>query len=143
MRSGSDSSPRLLEWRRTASAQHNVETVAESPLGLGEREIERRDQTFARGIVRDAVDDGVKGNQRIFGEVHLGDQATDQRGTKQREMNVGRTPRVVMVAPGVCAGLDRQETVIAFGIGEDASRTKKIGIERRGMVVARVAVASG
>src|ERR1700727_1306299 len=50
-------------------------------------------------------------------------------------MNMRRAPGVVMVAPWIGAGLDRDEPVIAIGIGSRAASTSEIRIERRRVLV--------
>ena len=57
-------------------------------------------------------------------------------------MNVRRTPGVGVVAPRIRARLDGDEAVIALAVGEDAARAQEIRIERRRMIVARVAIAA-
>ena len=47
-----------------------------------------------------------------------------------------------MVAPRIRAGLDRDEAIVALVVGEGAARAQEIRIERRRMIVARVAIAS-
>src|SRR5579883_215440 len=51
-------------------------------------------------------------------------------------MNMRRPPRVVMIAPGISARLDREETVIAVVVRDDPARAGEIGVERRRMIVA-------
>ncbi|KAG0922281.1 hypothetical protein G6F31_019980 [Rhizopus arrhizus] len=53
-------------------------------------------------------------------------------------MNVIRTPRIAMVAPRVCARLDRDEAIAPLIIRNTAPRPKKIGVERRVMLITLV-----
>src|ERR1700712_5509694 len=55
--------------------------------------------------------------------------------SENRKMDVGRTPGVVVIAPGIGAGLDGDEAVIALRIGLRAAGTGEIRIERRRMLV--------
>src|ERR1700730_2887338 len=57
-------------------------------------------------------------------------------------MNVGRAPGIVMVAPGIGAGFDGDEPVIALAVGLRAPGAGKIRIERRGMLVADMDIAA-
>ena len=61
---------------------------------------------------------------------------------EHREMDVGRSPRIVMVAPGIGARLDGDEPVIAFAVGLCASGAGEVRIERRRMLVANMDIAS-
>src|SRR3981189_1392476 len=54
---------------------------------------------------------------------------------EHREMDVGRTPGVVVITPGIGAGLDGDEAVVAFRVRLRAAGTGKIRIERRRMLV--------
>src|SRR5687768_3294940 len=88
---------RFLEQRRAAAAQHDVELVAERPFGLRRLQIELRDEALARRLVRDRVEDRIEGKKRVSREIHLGDETRQERVAEQREMDMGRTPGVVMV----------------------------------------------
>jgi hypothetical protein len=57
-------------------------------------------------------------------------------------VDVGRPPGVVVVAPGIGAGLDGDELVVAVGIRDAAAGAGEVGIERRGMLVDDVDVAA-
>src|ERR1700682_6150383 len=59
-----------------------------------------------------------------------------------REVDVGRTPGIVVIAPGIGAGLDGDETVIALRIRLRAAGTGEIRIERRRMLVDDMDVAA-
>src|SRR5215469_9572638 len=54
-----------------------------------------------------------------------------------------RPPRVVMIEPGICTGLDGDETVHAMFIGQGSTRTTKVRIERGGMLVLNMPIPSG
>ncbi len=54
---------------------------------------------------------------------------------EHREVDVGRTPGVVVVAPGIGAGLDGDEAVVALGIRLRAAGAGEIRIERRRMLI--------
>ena len=81
--------------------------------------------------------------QRIAGEIHLRHEPRRERRPEQRKMDVRRPPRVVVVAPRILAGLDRDEAVAALGVGQRAAAAGEIGIDRRVVVVARVRIAAG
>ena len=81
-------------------------------------------------------------HQRIAGEIHLRDQARGERGTKYRKVNVRGAPRVVVVLPGICAGLDGDEAIAAFGVGDGVAAAGEVWIERRVVLIDRVGVAA-
>src|SRR5262245_25412908 len=62
---------RLLERRRLAAPEHDVEAKAERPVRLGELELELRDQALPGAPVADGAEDRVEREERIAGEVHL------------------------------------------------------------------------
>src|SRR3569623_538429 len=116
------------------AAQHDVEAVAQRPFGLGILEIERRDHAHPRLLVRDRVENRIEREQRVAREIHLRHQAGDEGMTEHREMDVGGAPRIVVIAPGIGAGLDGDEAIIAGGVALGAARAGEIGIERRRML---------
>src|SRR5579863_4576832 len=67
----------ISAWHRrgVAAAQYKVESVAQRILRNGNVDIKTRYQAFARGFIRDAVEDRIESQQRIAGEIHLGDKA--------------------------------------------------------------------
>jgi hypothetical protein len=132
---------RRIERRGVEAAQHDVEAKAEGPLRLGQLDVERGEQPGARLRVGDRLVDRVDREQRIAGEVHLGDQPRSPRRAEQREVDVVGTPGVVVIAPRVCARLDRHEAVAAVAIGEHPAEAVEVRIERRVVLIAFVVVA--
>ena len=61
---------------------------------------------------------------------------------EHREVDVGRTPGVVVIAPGIGAGLDGDEAVVAVRVRLRAAGAGEIRIERRGMLVDDMDVAA-
>ena len=90
----------------------------------------------------DAVVDRIRSEKRVAGKVHLRDQTGRERGTEQGEMNVGRTPCVVVIAPGVATGPDRDEAVMAIGVGQGVTTTGEVGIEWRIVLIDSVQISS-
>src|SRR5258708_13243782 len=133
----------LLEGRLAATAQHDVEAIAERVFGLGDFKVEAGDQAIARGLVGDAAEYRIERQERIARKVHLRDEARGEPRSEQRVVDVVRAPGVLMVAPGIGAGFDRRVAVPALAIGEHASGAAKMGIERRIMLVALVVVPAG
>src|SRR5207237_2936805 len=76
-------------------------------------------------------------------EVHLRDEPLRERTPEEGEVDVRRTPSVVVVLPWVGAGLDRDEAVAALGVREAAAHSREVRVERAGPVVDHVAVAAG
>src|SRR5450755_1159912 len=58
-------------------------------------------------------------------------------------MNMRWPPGVVMVPPWISTWLDRNESIRPGLVGYDATRTEKVRVERRWMIIARVAIAPG
>src|SRR5579863_3044078 len=56
---------------------------------------------------------------------------------------MGRPPSIVVIEPGICARLDRDETVRSVFIGHGSTGTTEVGIERSGMLVVNVLIPSG
>src|SRR5207302_9822075 len=119
------------------------ELVSQGPLGLRGGKVEAGDEALAGFFVGDRLGDGIEGKKRIAGKIHLGDQPGGKCRSQQREMNVGGPPGVGMVSPGISARFDSDEFVEAIGIGEGASCSSEVGIERSWMVVVDVQIASG
>ena len=55
----------------------------------------------------------------------------------------GGPPGVVVVLPGIGAGLDRDEAVAAVVVGHDAAAAREVRVERRRVLVDAMAVAAG
>ena len=84
-------------------------TKPSAHVGSRRVEVEATDQSLPRRRVGDRVEDRVVGEQRVVREVHLRDESLGECPTEQREMDVRRTPGVVVVAPRIGARLDRRE----------------------------------
>src|SRR6266702_6569845 len=87
-------------------------------------------QTFARLLCRYRVHDGIELMERIVGKEHLRHQTRKHGWAKYREMNVGRTPGVGMVLPGIRTWTNRQESVDTVFIRQTASNAKEVRIKR-------------
>src|SRR4051812_31308157 len=131
----------VLHRRGVLAAQHDVEAVAQRPFGLGVLQIERRDHPRPRLLVRHRIEDRVERKQRVGREIHLRHQSRDEGMAEHREMNMRGTPGVVVIAPGIGAGLDGDEPVVAGGIAHRAACSGEIRIERRRMLVADMDIA--
>src|SRR6185295_3383157 len=99
-----------------AAAQHDVETIAEGPLRLAKAEVESGHEPPARALGH-GVEDGVEGHQAVAGEEHLRDEAGQEAGPEDGQVDVRGPPGVRMVAPRIGAGLDRDEPVPSLGVG--------------------------
>src|SRR6267143_2020141 len=129
--------------RGIAATQHDVEAVGERPFRNGVLPVERRDQANTRFPVGDRVVHRVVLQQRVSRKIHLGDHAREEGGSKQREVNVRRAPGVVVVAPGILARPDADETVTAFGVGHGAPGAGEVRIERCSVLIGAVRIAPG
>src|SRR6516162_7481453 len=58
-------------------------------------------------------------------------------------MQMLRPPGIVRVAPGISAGLDRQEAIRTVGAGHHLSLAEEIFIERRIVLIRLMAIAPG
>ena len=77
---------------------------------------------LARGRVAHRLEDRVVREERVAGEVHLRHEPLGERPPEDREVDVRRPPGVVVVAPRIGAGLDRDEAVAAVVVGQAAAR---------------------
>jgi hypothetical protein len=88
------------------------------------------------------VEDRVLGEERVAGEVHLRDEPGGERGPEERQVDVRCTPGVLVVAPRVGAGLDRDEAVATLVVGHAATAAAEVGVERGRMAIHVVPVAA-
>ena len=122
--------------------QNDVESVAKAVLRDSRVPVEGSDEPIARGLMPDAVKDGVERQQLIARKIHLGDQSGGKRRSEYREVNVGGAPRIVVVAPRVGAGPDRFESKPASWVGDKGSAAGKVGVQRGVMLITRVKIAA-
>src|SRR5579864_2438406 len=125
------------------SAQDDVELKAQRPLCLRYSQVEVGDQALSGARIWNGLKDGIKGKERVTRKVHLCDQARSKGISKKRKMNVGRTPCILMVLPGIGARFDGNEAIAPTLISKGAAGAGKVRIQRRRMVIAIVAVAAG
>jgi hypothetical protein len=95
------------------------------------------------GFVADAVENWIERNQRIPRKIHLGYKAGSESGTKQRKMNMSRTPCIRMIPPRVRAWFNGKKLITAFVIRDELPFADKIWVQRRIMLIDAVPVASG
>src|SRR6266566_4400603 len=119
-----------LKRRSIRSPYHDVPSITQCPLLLGHVVVIQSDQALACRFCRHRVHDWIKRVERVIGEVHLCHQARQHRWSENREMDVGRTPCIGMVQPGVCSWTNRQETVDPVFISQTATHSQEIGIKR-------------
>ena len=100
-----------------------------------------RDHAIARPLIGNRIEDRVERKQRVARKIHLGDQTRNEGVPEQREMDVGRAPSVIVIAPGIGTGFHRDELVIAGLVGLGAAGAGEVRIERRGMLIDDVDVA--
>ena len=82
-------------------------------------------------------------HQWVAGKVHLGHQPAAELTAEEREVDVGRAPRIAVVLPGIRAGLDGDEAIATVVVGQAPTRPREVGVERRRMLVILVEVAAG
>src|SRR5438445_149433 len=66
--------------------------------------------------------------------------AREQSTGHHREMDVGRSPGVRVIEPGIGSGTNRQEAIDAILSGQTATHAQEVGIERSGPLIALVQV---
>src|SRR5690554_3400601 len=123
------------------TAYHQVETIGQAVHRVTAGHIQTTDHGLDGVAILDGIDDGALRNQRVAFEVHLGDQAGGDRQSHHRDVNVGRTPAIHIVGPGVRTRLDGAETVPALLIGQTAAHATETGVQRRQIAIITVAVA--
>jgi len=100
------------------------------------------DEPAAAVFVGDAIVNRVEREQGVARKIHLGDQPLEKVEAEDRKMDMGRSPGVVMVAPGVSAWANGGEAVLAILIGQTAAGPAKVGVERRVVLIDPVEVAA-
>ena len=133
----------VFEGRGIAAAHHDVELIAKRMERHRGLPVEKRNQAIARALVGGAVENGIVGHEWVAGEIHLRDQASRECGAENREMYVGGAPGVVMVLPRIRAGLDGDEAIAPFGVGDSVAATGEIWVERRVVLIDGMCVAPG
>src|SRR5260370_18373190 len=103
--------------------------------GNGGIAVEERYQTIASVLDRDAIENGIKRQQRISRKIHLRNQAREQPLAKKRKMNVCRAPGIWMILPRVGTGFNGDKPIAALPIREHAAAAREIRVKRRAMLV--------
>src|SRR6185503_9549341 len=111
------------------------------PVRNSEVDVERRHHAVANTGITNRVENRVERLQWIAGKVHLRDEPREKAGADDREVNVRRTPGVVMIAPRVMSWLDRHEPIAALFVGKGPAGSREVRIQRRVMRVDFVCVA--
>ena len=133
----------LVARRRRRAAQHDVPAVRERPLRLGgARGRTRRSSARAPAGSRTELKIGSWPNSGSPGKyICVTSRCVNARPNSEKWMCAGRHALRV-VAPRVGAGLDRHEAVAPVGVGQAAAQPGEVRVERRGMAVAVVPVAT-
>jgi len=92
--------------------------------------------------VGDRLIDRVQREQRVAGEVHLGDQPLREFRSEHREVDVGWAPSVAVVPPRIRPWLDRGEAVASVVIGQAAADAGEVGVDRGRVLITLVDVAT-
>ena len=133
----------LLKWRLAWPTDHDFKTVAQSPFGLGEAVIVLGNEALFSPFVRNTVVDRIKRQKGIAGKIHLGDQSLQEVETQNGKMDVGWSPGVVVITPGVGSGTNGGELIFTLFIGQATPRPGKVGIEGGGVLVIDMDVTPG
>jgi len=123
-------------------AQHDIESIGERIERHRGIEVERRDKAIDRIRIRNRIDDRARLDQRIAFKIHLRNQALYEARSENREMDMGRTPAIDVVAPGIGPGLHRSEKVSSFGVRKRAPAATEIRINGRKIGVLLVPIAA-
>ena len=100
------------------------------------------DQRAHGVVIINGSDDRTLFDQRIAFEIHLSDQALRPGFTREREMNMRRTPVAGLVTPRVGAGLDSAKTVIAVFIGQHPAAAAEVRVNRGQILIFFMSVAA-
>src|SRR4029077_991690 len=84
-----------------AASENDVELIAERRFRNRSFPVEKGNHAFARFFIGDAVEYGIERKQGITGEIHLRNEARRESRAEKRKMNVGRSPSIVVIAPGI------------------------------------------
>src|SRR6516225_5899597 len=125
------------------AAQHDIEPVAKAVFRDGCFPVEQGDQPFPRCLVADAIEYGIKRQERVAREIHLSDQAGSKRRAENREMDVCWTPGIVMVAPRVFSRTNGFESKAPLRVGNKRGAAGKVRVERGIVLVAGVKITTG
>src|SRR5580704_3710517 len=136
-------SVRLLERRRARAAEVDVPLERLRPVRHRPVDREPGDHPLAGALVSHRVEDRVIREERVAREVHLGHEPLGERAAEQREVDMGRPPGVVVIAPRVRPGPDRRERVAALVVGDAPSGPGEVRIERRRPPIPPVHVSPG
>src|SRR6266403_2210101 len=136
-------SSRRLKRGRFRTSQHDIKTIAKRPLWLCGFQIELRNHPLPRLFIWHGLKDWIEGKQGIAWEIHLRNQSRDKGSAKNREVNVGGAPGIVVIQPGISARLDRYETISPIFVRKCASAAGKVWIQRRRMLVLYMYVPPG
>src|SRR5450830_1092753 len=128
---------------RIATAQNDVEFIAEHLVVHCFFQTETRNQAFTRSDVGHTLEDRIKVEQGIVGEIHLRHQTLGIDIAEHRKVNMRRTPGLVMITPGIRARFDGHKTVTAIVVGEHLAEASEIRVQRCIVLVALVPVAAG
>src|SRR5258708_22177443 len=72
----------------------------------------------------------IKRKQSIAGKIHLRDETRREGWSKNRKMDMGGPPGIVVIAPGIRAGTNGNEAITAFSVRDRVAPTAKIRIKR-------------
>ena len=84
--------PSSIQVARRA-VEHDVPAVAERPLRHGQAVVVGGDEPLPGRVVGHGLEDRVVGEERVAGEVHLGDEPLGERRAEEREVDVRRAAR--------------------------------------------------
>ncbi len=90
-----------------------------------------RNQPRPRPLVTNRLKDRVVWKERIPRKIHLRHESLRERPANQREMNMRRTPRVVMIPPRIRPRLNSHEPIAPLRIRHTPPRTTEIRVKRR------------
>ena len=129
-----------LHRRRLAAAQHDVEAVAERLLRHRRVPVERGDQAAARALSSAVqLKIGSAASSGSPGKYICVTRRVAKAGPKTEKWMCAGPPGVVVVAPGIGAGADGDEAVAALVVGQGAAAAGEVRVERRVVLVDRVA----
>ena len=89
-----------------------------------------------------AVVDGIDLQHRVLRKVHLRDEPRGYSRAEEREVNMCRSPGIVVVSPWIAAGPDGHKAKPAEVVGKGIPFATEVRVERRMMLVPTMRVAA-
>src|SRR6266699_3447254 len=111
-------------------------------MGIGLPDLDQRIGNRQPVAIEDASFDGNARVQWVVGKVHLRHQAREQSGTGHREMDMGWSPGIRVIEPGIGSRANGQKAIHPLVIGHTTTHAQEVWIDRPRPLIAFVQVAA-